>query len=327
LIWLALVAVVFVGGGAWLVARTWRTRGIVFFAGVIAMIAYFATGKPNMHDDPLAGRLEQLAQKPETELTGPEFLAIQEERARNSPRDPEPHKRIGDLYVAAGRTTDAMLNYTAALRRDPNYKPALDAVSELEFRSTGVVDQDTINRLPGIREQARANPESLTNVQLMALLQERAGQAPADAMPHKIMGRLLEGVGHADKAEAAYGEALKRDPKDVEALKSLADLKFKRTGKIEGETADLYRRAYSLDRKDLRIGYMAGIGDWVAGRQKEAKAQFAEIDARTPKDGPYPQMFAALRQMFGIDPPPPGAVPAPATPAPQTSPATPNKPG
>ena len=323
MIWLALVALVFVGGGAWLIAKTWRTRGIVFFAGLIAVVVYFATGKPNMYDDPLAGRLQKLAAKPETELTGPEFLAIQEERARNSPRDPEPHKRIGDLYAAAGQMTDAMLNYSAALRRDPNYKPALDAMSELEFRSSGVVDEVTIKRLPEIREQARSNPESLTNVQLMALLQERAAQEPADPMPHKIMGRLLEGVGHADKAEAAYAEALKLSPKDLETLKSLADLKFKASGKIEGETADLYRRADAMDRNDLRIGYMAGIGDWVAGKQKEAKAQFAEIDARTPKDSPYPQMLAALRQMFGIDPPAPGSPPA----TPQTGRATPNKPG
>jgi cytochrome c-type biogenesis protein CcmH/NrfG len=156
-----------------------------------------------------------------------------------------------------------------------------------------------------IRQIARTNAESLTTVQLMALLEERAGAAPEDAIPHQMMGRLLEGVGQVEKAKAAYKEALKRDEKDVDAAKSLADLRFKSTGKIDPETAELYTRAYRLDPKDLRVGYMAGIGDWVAGRQKEARARLAEIDARTPQDSPYPQMFAALRQMFGIDPAPP----------------------
>jgi cytochrome c-type biogenesis protein CcmH/NrfG len=300
---------VFVGGGSWLIAKTWRTRGIVFFGGLAAAIAYLMTGKPAMPDDPLQARLEQLAKKPETDLTGAEFLALQERRIKNAPNDPEPHKKIGDLYMANGRPQEAMEAYSAALTRDPNYKPAMDAISSLLFQETGEVDQMTRDRLPEIRELVRTSPDSLTAVQFMALIQERMAQGADDPEAYRTMGRLLESVGQIDKAEASYREALKRNDKDAEATKFLADLKFKRAGKIDKETGDLYRKAYKLNHTDLRVGYMAGISDWVDGKQAAAKAQLAEIEARTPEDSPFPQMFAALRQMFGIDPPPAGQPP------------------
>jgi cytochrome c-type biogenesis protein CcmH/NrfG len=197
-----------------------------------------------------------------------------------------------------------MQSYSAALTRDPSYRPALDAISALEFQVNGDVDQATRDRLPEIRKLAQTNPESLTAVQFMALLEERVSQAPGDATAYQMMGRLLASVGQAEKAEAAYKEAIKQGDKSFETVKALADLRFKSTSKVDAETADLYHRAYKLNPADLRVGYMAGIGDWVAGKQAEARKQFAEIDAKTPEDGPYPQMFAALRQMFGVDPEP-----------------------
>ena len=86
MIWLILVALVFVGGGSYLVAKTWRTRGIVFFAGLIAAASYIMLGKPDMPDDPLQARLEQLAKKPEAELTGGCFSLRQQQDGLLHPR-------------------------------------------------------------------------------------------------------------------------------------------------------------------------------------------------------------------------------------------------
>lgn len=308
MIWLILVAAVFVAGGAWLVARSWATRGIVLVAGIVAAGGYLLLGHPNMRDEPLAGRLDELearAASTPDELTAEQVLAILKERARKSPRQPQPQKAIGDFYAQAGRLDDAMLSYSAALRRDPTYRPALDAISELEFQTSGVVDPATLERLPEIRERARAAPESLTNVQLMALLEERAKVAPDDPMPHRLMGQILQGVGQTDKAEAAYRAVLKLNPNDRDALKSLADVRFKASGKIDPETAELYHKAYRLDRSDLRVGYMAGIGDWLQGKKAEAEALWASIEANPANDATHRQMFVALRQMFKIDPAPP----------------------
>jgi cytochrome c-type biogenesis protein CcmH/NrfG len=217
LIWLVLVAVVFVAGGAWLVARSMLTRGIVLFAGLAAAGAYMLLGRPFMHDEPLSGRLAE------------------------------------------------------------------------------------------IEKQAREKPETMTAAQLMALAQERAQEKPKDPMPHWLMGEILEASGQGNEAVLAYEAALRRDPAHLPTIKDLADLRFKMTGQVDAATSVLYHQVYSAEPTNIRAGYMAAIGDWVAGRKDEAKALFAEIDAKTPKDGPYPQMFAALRQMFGIDPPAPDA--------------------
>jgi cytochrome c-type biogenesis protein CcmH/NrfG len=299
LIWIILVTVVFVGGGSWLVARTWRTRGIVFFAGLAAAIVYMVIGKPNMPDDPLIGRLEEIAAKPESELTGVEYLALQEQRLKSSPKDPEPHKKIGDLYAAAGRPSEAMLAYNAALARQPGYQPALDAISSLQFQVSGEVDQATRDRLPEIRDIARADPNALTAVQLMALLQDRAAATPDDPMAYRMMGRLLEEVGQGEKAIAAWSEALKRAPNDIPTVTSLADIRFKASGTFDDETTALYHRVYKAEPNNWRAGYFAGIGDWVNGRKVEAEALWTKLEARNPPPE-MKQMFAAFQETFKI---------------------------
>jgi cytochrome c-type biogenesis protein CcmH/NrfG len=214
LIWLVLVALVFVAGGAWLVAKSMRTRGIVLLAGIAAAAGYLLLGRPSMHDEPLSGRIKE------------------------------------------------------------------------------------------IETLARDTPEKMTAAQLMALAQERAQKAPNDPMPHWIMGEILEASGQPNEAMLAFEAALRRDPNHVQTAKDLADLRFKMSGEIDEATTMLYLQVYRADPDNLRAGYMAGIGDWLAGRKDEARTLLAEIDAKTPKDGPYPQMFAALRQMFGVDAPP-----------------------
>ena len=52
---------------------------------------------------------------------------------------------------------------------------------------------------------------------------------------------------------------------------------------------------------------LAGIGDWKAGRKEEAEKIWADVEARTPEGDPRRGMYKALREMFGVDPPPPGA--------------------
>jgi cytochrome c-type biogenesis protein CcmH/NrfG len=306
LIWIALVAVVFVAGGAWLIAKSTQMRLITLGLGVAGVAAYWFVGQPGLEDQPLSSRIEMLemADQASPESTTPEqYLAIRQERARKAPNDPAPFKEIGDLYLANGRMEEAMSAYRSALQRDPRYTPAADAIAEMNFMATGEVDDITRQSLPAIRARAQANPEDLTSVQVLALIEDRLSASPEDVTAFRMQGDILASVGQMEKAEAAYRSALKYAPKDRLTLEAWADARFKATQKVDQETTDLYLRAYRLDTSDLRLGYMAGIGLWLQDKKGEAEKLWATVNARAPENGTERQMFAALRQMFGIDPP------------------------
>ena len=59
MIWIALVAVVFVAGVAWLVAKSTQTRLIVLALGVAGVATYWFVGHPDMGDRPLDVRLAE----------------------------------------------------------------------------------------------------------------------------------------------------------------------------------------------------------------------------------------------------------------------------
>lgn len=220
MIWILVVAVVFVAGGAWFVSRSMMVRGVVAAAGVAAVAGYWLLGKPAMHDRPLEQRL-----------------------------------------------------------------------AEIEKLST----------------------DKLDGAQLMALAQKRAHEEPNNPGPHIAMGVLMEMAGQPNEAMMAYEAALRRAPAEVEVISRLADLRFKMTGDVDAATSALYHEWFKQRPDELRVGYLAGIGDWKAGRKEEAERIWADVEARTPQGDPRRGMYKALREMFGVDPPPPGT---PQTPQP-----------
>ena len=224
MIWISLVAVVFVAGGTWFVAKSVRTRVTVLAAGLLAVGAYWFLGKPDMPDEPLESRIEDLE---------------------------------------------------------------------------GLAQRD---------------PESLRVDQVIALAQKRAQANPNDAALHWIMGKMLEASNNPQGALLAYESALRRDPNNINVVTDLADLRFKMSGQVDPATTQLYQQAFAAQPSNLRIGYLAGIGLWLQGKTTEAEAMWADINARASDTGPERQMFAALRQMFGIDPP----SPVPAGPIPKS---------
>ncbi len=215
MIWLILVAVIFVAGGTWFVAKSMQTRAVVLVAGLAAVGAYWLLGRPTMPDEPLEGRIES------------------------------------------------------------------------------------------IEAMAQRDPQSMRVDQVIALAQKRALQNPNDAAPHWIMGKMLEASSNPQGALLAYESALRRDPNNIDVVSDLADLRFKTSGQVDAATTQLYQQAFEARPDNLRIGYLAGIGLWLQGKKYEAEALWAGINAKASETGPERQMFAALRQMFGIDPPSP----------------------
>jgi cytochrome c-type biogenesis protein CcmH/NrfG len=242
LIWIVLVAVVFVAGGAWFAAKTIKTRLAVLGLGIAGVATYWFIGHPDMADRPLEARLDaieaQLRTNPE-QLDARALIAVVERKARQRPDDP-----MGYLLIA--RTYKAMAE---------------------EAQSRGMQLAQSGNEAAAV-EQAAIMQESLA------------------------------------KAQQAYGETLRRDGANAEAMGEYADLRFTTTGEVDTLTTSLYQGAFAGQPDRFRLGYLAGIGLWEQGKRTEAEALWADLDARAPADGPERQMFAALRQMFGIDAPP-----------------------
>jgi cytochrome c-type biogenesis protein CcmH/NrfG len=212
LIWLVIVAVVFVGGGTFLAARDWKMRGIVAAIGVAAVSAYWLIGKPDMHDDPLEDRIARIE-----------------------------------------------------------------------------------------KHWAEKGPEGLEVPDIILYVQTQSRKDPANPQWPFLLGSFWEMAEQPQQALVSYEDALRRDPNEIETIKKLANLRFRMTGTIDEATSALYHQWFAREPGELHIGFFAGMGDWLAGRKAEAEAIWADVEARTPQDDPRRQMYAAMREQFGVD--------------------------
>lgn len=241
MIWIALVAVVFVAGGAWLVAKSMQTRLIVLALGVAGAGTYWLAGHPDMGDRPLDVRLaeaETLVRTQPDKVDTRTAIAVVEHKIRERPEDPTGYIIVGRMY------------------------------------------------------ESLAQNAQMQGAQLMQAGDQKGASKQAGVMQDSLQ-----------KAEDAFRDALRRDGNNVEVISDLADLRFKSTGDVDPETTQLYQIAFKAQPDRFRFGYLAGIGLWKAGKKDEAQALWDDIEKRAPTGGPERQMFAALRQMFGIDPP------------------------
>ncbi len=141
-----------------------------------------------------------------------------------------------------------------------------------------------VDELKAKLESARNDPTKaqLGADELMAIAERQAREDPKNPGPHHAMGYILERTGKPSEAVLAYESALRRDPNFAPSLVSLADLLFETTGAVSPDIGKLYQQAYALQPDELRVGYMAGIGEWQAGKHEEAEKRWAAIDGKLP---------------------------------------------
>jgi len=118
-----------------------RTHWIVLGACLaLGAAGYLAVGKPGMGDQPMRSRQAALAEKIRTDpqsLTQAETLSRLEQAVKDQPDAPEPHYFIGEMLRAQGRPEDALRAYQSALRRNPDFVPALVALANVLVELSG----------------------------------------------------------------------------------------------------------------------------------------------------------------------------------------------
>ncbi len=117
-------------GLAYWVGNTWRMRAGVLIAMAIAVTCYGFIGSPSIGDRPLHQRLDEMRKMEPKDISGDQWIALLQQRAKVDPEDPQSHKFIGDILMQQGKPDEALLAYQSALRRDPKFVDVLTPMAD-----------------------------------------------------------------------------------------------------------------------------------------------------------------------------------------------------
>lgn len=189
------------------------TRSTLILLGAATAIAaglYFVLGKPLLAEQPYSTREAEIAARPAEDLSPGEMLARLQMTARQQPDAPEPQFYIGVLLKAQGRTEDSLRAFQSALRRDPDFVPALVSLADaVVIRDGGAVTE------PAARLYDRAwrlDPSQVRAGILAAVPAYEAGDTEAaEAHWAKIAEDLPPGDPRLAMMEALRGDAAAPD--------------------------------------------------------------------------------------------------------------------
>jgi cytochrome c-type biogenesis protein CcmH len=140
----------------------------------------------------------------------------------------------------------------------------------LVFGSPNLPDQPFAVREAQLLTRA---PETLTEDEIMLLLQEQAKKKPKDAMPHALMAQVLVSAGRDQDALRAYQAALRRDPSNAEWIAETGGVLMRLNDNQVGPDAQrAFEAALNLDPKSPSAAFYLGLTRWQAGDVKEALA-------------------------------------------------------
>jgi cytochrome c-type biogenesis protein CcmH len=145
------------------------------------------------------------------------------------------------------------------------------------------------------RELLARDPTTLSEKEIVVLLQERARLNPNDPAPHALLGQVLVAAGREQEALRAFQAVLRRAPNDSEALAEAGGVLMRLRGNVAGEDAKAaFAAALKVNPKSPAANFYAGLVDWQTDRKPQAiEAWSRAYQAMT--DNPEGQMLIATR--------------------------------
>lgn len=216
-------AALLVAAGGWLALRAYRRAAperpaprwgvaLIAAAGLAVLGVYVAIGVPGLPGGSYAAREAALLRADPATFQAEEWRAYLNAKARAAPDDPEPLFLLGVIEAQLGRAEPAARAFEAALRRDPNYAPALFELGRVQFQ----LDQGAAS--PRTRALFEAAARAMPNEPLVwfyqALAADQDGRSedaarhwraaqrlfPADDPRQAMIAQRLAGEGGADAA-------------------------------------------------------------------------------------------------------------------------------
>ncbi|GIU67602.1 c-type cytochrome biogenesis protein CcmI [Candidatus Phycosocius spiralis] len=119
---------------------------------------------------------------------------------------------------------------------------------------------------------ARA-PETLSEEEILLLLQEQAKKNPEDALPHALMAQVMVSSGRDQDALRAYQAALRRNPTNPEWIAETGGVLMRLNDNQLGPDAQrALEAALSLDPNSPSAAFYLGLARWHAGNYKDGLA-------------------------------------------------------
>jgi tetratricopeptide (TPR) repeat protein len=171
-------------------------------------------------------------------------------------KDNEPaHLCLGQVYEMEGRKADALSEYRAGLKLNPDRVKTYSNVAHL------------------LADSGQTN-------EAFAELREALRLFPKDALSHDSLANLLADSGHANEALAEFREAVRINPKDAALHDNLGALLVE-LGRFD-EAMEHYATAARLDPADWRAPYLRGKALLKQGRDLEAIPCFRQAMQMDP---------------------------------------------
>jgi cytochrome c-type biogenesis protein CcmH len=125
------------------------------------------------------------------------------------------------------------------------------------------------------RELLERDPRSLSDEEIIAILQERAREAPQDPAPHLFMGQVMAETGRESDAIRAFQAALRRDPRNVDAMAELGGLVLRGNDGVLNEQAQaIFAQAIAIQPDHPMVRYYLALAKWQSGERTGALADW-----------------------------------------------------
>lgn len=190
----------------------------------------------------------------------------------------------GATAASAGKDVRTAVLVAAALM-------GLGTIGLYLFRGTLAPDMPFQERKAELMQRP---PDTLSDEELLSILQERARRAPEDPNPHFFMGQILDSMGREPDAIRAYQAALRRDPRYVDAMAELGGILVRQAGgQLDEQSRSVFARVLALDPAHPLTLFHLARAKWTSGDRAGAMADWSRAWNAVPEGNPQRNVILA----------------------------------